>query len=87
MTYVEVTVLYFAKSSELAGTREELLTLPAQLTSLELWHAIVQKHPRLESIRGQIVLAVEQQYVELGQQVVCLRHGDEVAVVPPLSGG
>ena len=42
---------------------------------------------RLSAVREQVVLAVRQQYVVLGDQHVSLRPGDEVAVIPPLSGG
>ncbi len=42
---------------------------------------------RLSILQDQVVLAVRQQYVAIGDQVVTLGDGDEVAVVPPLSGG
>lgn len=38
-------------------------------------------------LQGQVVLAVRQQYVTIDDQLVTLGDGDEVAVVPPLSGG
>lgn len=42
---------------------------------------------RLSVLRDQVVLAVCQEYVPLGEQLLTLRDGDEVAVIPPLSGG
>lgn len=42
---------------------------------------------RLSVLQGQVVLAVRQQYVAIDDQLVTLGDGDEVAVVPPLSGG
>lgn len=42
---------------------------------------------RLSVLQGQVVLAVRQQYVAIDDQVLTLGDGDEVAVVPPLSGG
>jgi len=41
----------------------------------------------LAGLQDQVVLAVRQQYVSIGDQSVILADGDEVAVVPPLSGG
>ena len=41
----------------------------------------------LAALQEQVVLAVRQQYVALGDQALLLADGDEVAVVPPLSGG
>lgn len=42
----QVSVLYFARSAELAGLRCETLSVPRQLTSLQLWEEIVKVHPR-----------------------------------------
>lgn len=42
---------------------------------------------RLSVLKGQVVLAVRQQYVAIDDQLLTLGDGDEVAVVPPLSGG
>lgn len=42
---------------------------------------------RLSVLQGQVVLAVRQQYIAIDDQPVTLGDGDEVAVVPPLSGG
>lgn len=42
---------------------------------------------RLSVLKGQVVLAVRQQYVAIDDQLLTLEDGDEVAVVPPLSGG
>ncbi|XP_053195397.1 molybdopterin synthase sulfur carrier subunit [Scomber japonicus] len=83
-----VTVLYFAKSAELTGVKEEeLVAVPTPISSLELWTLLLQRHPRLRLLQDQVVLAVRQQYVAIGDQLVTLGDGDEVAVVPPLSGG
>ncbi|KAM9261901.1 molybdopterin synthase catalytic subunit isoform 3-T3 [Morus bassanus] len=42
----QVSVLYFARSAELAGLRCETLSVPRQITSLQLWEEIVKVHPR-----------------------------------------
>lgn len=83
----EVVVLYFAKSSELAGVRSENLTLPQEITSKELWEKIAALHPRLCAIKDHVLLAVRQEYVTIGDDVITLHTGDEVAVIPPISGG
>ena len=41
-------------------------------------------HPALDSVLRSAVLAVNQEYVT---ENVALRDGDEVAVIPPISGG
>ena len=46
-------MLYFARSAELAGLRCETLSVPRQITSLQLWEEIVKVHPRYS---GQLLL-------------------------------
>ncbi|NWU82326.1 MOC2A synthase, partial [Onychorhynchus coronatus] len=87
MSCQQVSVLYFARSAELAGLRSETLSVPRQITSLQLWEEIVKAHPRLAVIRDQVVFAVRQEYVLLGDQLLVLQPGDEVAIIPPISGG
>uniref|UniRef100_A0A3Q2XSP5 Molybdenum cofactor synthesis 2 n=1 Tax=Hippocampus comes TaxID=109280 RepID=A0A3Q2XSP5_HIPCM len=84
-----VCVLYFAKSAELSGVREELLQVDTPINSQDLWTRLLGQHPRLlRVLQGHVVLAVRHQYVAIDdQEALTLRDGDEVAVVPPLSGG
>ena len=42
--------------------------------------------PNLEEIRGAFALAVNQEYLPSGE-AVALSAGDEIAVIPPISGG
>ncbi|KAM4809875.1 molybdopterin synthase sulfur carrier subunit isoform 2-T3 [Rhinophrynus dorsalis] len=83
----EVLVLYFAKSSELTGVRSETIKVSQEITTQQLWNEIVRSHPRLCVIRDQVVLAVRQEYVAIGDELIKLHPGDEVAIIPPLSGG
>ncbi|XP_044000385.1 molybdopterin synthase sulfur carrier subunit isoform X1 [Gambusia affinis] len=87
-TSYQVTVLYFARSAELTGLREEeLVAVPTPISSGDLWALLLRKQPRLVALQGRVVLAVRRQYVTIGNQQLSLQDGDEVAVVPPLSGG
>uniref|UniRef100_A0A8C1LQS1 Molybdopterin synthase sulfur carrier subunit n=1 Tax=Cyprinus carpio TaxID=7962 RepID=A0A8C1LQS1_CYPCA len=83
----EVSVMYFAKSAELTGLKAEDITVPSRISSLQRWQDLESRHPRLSVLQDQVVLAVRQDYVPLGEQPLTLRDGDEVAVIPPLSGG
>jgi molybdopterin converting factor small subunit len=42
--------------------------------------------PSLEEIRGAFALAINQEYLPAGE-VATLKAGDEVAIIPPISGG
>ncbi|KAL6472748.1 hypothetical protein MHYP_G00189360 [Metynnis hypsauchen] len=83
----EVLVLYFAKSAELTGLKSETVSFQSQLTTLQLWQDLEKRHPKLSAVREHVVLALRQEYVAVGDQQVILQEGDEVAVIPPLSGG
>ena len=87
MLMATVRVLYFAKAREVAETSEESVTLQSEsATTTGLLAQLVALHPRLESVLESCVLALNQEYVSRGE-VVQLKDGDEVAVIPPLSGG
>jgi len=43
---------------------------------------------RLQPIQNNILLALNQEYIELSDEVIISLHDvDEIAVIPPLSGG
>lgn len=42
----QVSVLYFAKSAELTGLKAENITVPSNITSLQLWQDLENRHPR-----------------------------------------
>lgn len=86
MASVSVRVLYFAKSREVAGVAEETFAVAAPATTADLLAALVAKHPGLESVMRTCVLSLNQEYVG-ADEVVALKDNDEVAVIPPLSGG
>ncbi|KAK2509259.1 hypothetical protein MC885_015658, partial [Smutsia gigantea] len=80
----QVQVLYFAKSAEIAGIRSETISVPQEVKALHLWNEIETRHPGLADIRNQVIFAVRQEYVELGDQLLQLQSGDEIAIIPPI---
>ncbi|KAE9044959.1 hypothetical protein PR001_g5155 [Phytophthora rubi] len=82
---MEIKVLYFASAREEVGLREEKLTLPRSCTTLgDLRHALMDKHPQAAATIESITLARNLEYSE---DDVALADGDEVALIPPISGG
>ncbi len=78
-----VRVLFFGAAADAAGTRETEMT--ANGVSLrELWSLLTVKHPGLTPMRGTLAFAINGEYAGL-DDTVCA--GDEVAVLPPVSGG
>lgn len=78
-----VTILFLASYREMAGTSRISLALPAGATVAEMLALVCARYPDLPKA-DRIVVAVNNQY-ENGSFV--LDDGDEVALIPPVSGG
>lgn len=74
----------FATVRERAGVADVVIELADGSTSEELWDALVDLYPALAPTRGSTAIARNDEYV--GTDVV-LEEGDEVALIPPVSGG
>lgn len=83
---MEFTVLFFARSREVAGVPSIDVTLPEGSTTTELLKLLVERYPGMESVLQSCVLAVNQEYVSK-DEATALQGGDEIAIIPPLSGG
>jgi MoaE-MoaD fusion protein len=81
---VRVRVRLFAVQRELAGTRELPIELPAGATIEDAWRALVDRHPVLAPGRGSVRFARNGAYAEPDER---LADGDELACIPPVSGG
>ena len=81
---VRVRVRLFAIQRELAGTREVALDLPDGATVEDAWSALVAIHPGLAPGRPSVRFARNGAYADASTP---LTDGDEVAMIPPVSGG
>jgi len=81
---MSITVLFFAYLRELVGSRVQAQELPERATVDDLWSALTQKYPALAVHRPSVVCSVNQEYATGS---VVLHQGDEVALLPPVSGG
>ena len=79
-----VRVRLFAMQRELVGSRELRLELPEGSTVDGVWAALVERHPGLAPGRPAVRFARNGAYTDPTQPVA---DGDEVAVIPPVSGG
>ena len=81
---LRVRVRLFAIQRELAGAREVPLELPPGATIDDAWSAVVSRHPGLAPGRPSVRFARNGDYAEPS---TALADGDEVAFIPPVSGG
>jgi MoaE-MoaD fusion protein len=79
-----IRVRLFAIQRELAGTREVALELPDGADVEAAWEALVARHPVLAAGRSSMRFARNGEYADPGTP---LADGDEVAMIPPVSGG
>ncbi|CAH0728614.1 unnamed protein product, partial [Brenthis ino] len=82
---VPVKLLFFAHSKELAGIKETTVHLPTKISYEQLLNFIVE-HFNLETIKSNILLAKNEEVCS-DIEVIELRESDNIAVIPPLSGG
>ncbi|KAL4448052.1 hypothetical protein ABPG75_005271 [Micractinium tetrahymenae] len=83
---MEVRVLFFARSRELAGASEATLSLQPGSTTAALMPHLLEQFPQLSELGTSFVLSLNQEYLAPGEAQP-LKAGDEVAVIPPISGG
>jgi len=77
-----VRVLLFAQLRERCGTRETTLELPAGARVADAWRALCGRYDGLAEAR--LRFAVNQAYVD---DAHLLHDDDEIALIPPVSGG
>jgi len=79
-----IKVLFFGLLRDVVGMREEACELPAMATLGGVFDAYATRFPRLRELRRCIVLARNQEFCDPAAPVA---DGDEVAFLPPVSGG
>jgi MoaE-MoaD fusion protein len=81
---IRVRVRLFAIQRELVGAREVALELVSDATIEAAWAALVERHPVLAPGRPAVRFARNGEYAD---PEAVLADGDELAVIPPVSGG
>jgi MoaE-MoaD fusion protein len=81
---MRIRVRLFAVQRELAGTREVALDVPPPATVADAWDALVERYPALRPGRDFVRFARNGVYADA---TTALQDGDEVAMIPPVSGG
>jgi len=77
-------ILYFAQARRLAGIASESLALTKPVTAEALWCEILARHPALAPLQPVTRLARNGEFADADVQFY---PNDEVALIPPVSGG
>ena len=79
-----VKVLFFGRVHELTGQREETEELPGGTTLGDLFERYTKRFPPLAGLRSSLVAS---RNLEFAAWDTKLAEGDEIAFLPPVSGG
>lgn len=82
--FMRVTLLTFGMLRELLGNAAAPLELPAGATVGDVLKRCRALAPGKDGLWSSVAVAVNQEYVRVGHR---LEDGDEVALLPPVSGG
>jgi MoaE-MoaD fusion protein len=81
---MQIRVLFFGMLKDLAGKPSESLSLPENATLKDVLDHYEQAIPQMKATTTSLAISVNQEYAGLATR---LKPGDEVALLPPVSGG
>ncbi len=81
---MNIRVRYFAILRELTRCSEETLELAPGSSVMDTWQRLCERHEGLRRFSGSVSFAVNQEYVSRDHT---LNGGEELALIPPVSGG
>jgi molybdopterin converting factor subunit 1 len=81
---MRVTVRLFARLRDITGAAELARDLPPGATIRDVWRQLEAEFPELARYERSILTAINADYARMDQAI---GDGDEVAFLPPVSGG
>jgi molybdopterin converting factor subunit 1 len=81
---VQIRVLFFGLLKDICGGAEDRIELPEGATAGAVFEHYAATFPKLRQMASSVVLARNHEFANTGER---LMEGDEVALLPPVSGG
>jgi molybdopterin converting factor subunit 1 len=81
---LRVNVLFFGRVRELTGVSQEAVELSAGATLEDLFGLYCRRFPKLVNFRASLVASRNQEFAAWDTP---LAFGDDIAFLPPVSGG
>ncbi len=81
---MQVRVLFFGMLKDMTGRSSDLLTLPGHATLGDVFIHYAEIDPKIRALAPSIAISINQEFAEPDSQ---LKEGDEIAFLPPVSGG
>ena len=90
MSAIKIQILFFASAREAAGNTSSIeLELDSKADTGVVRKKLAELYPKLATLvldEDNITLALNEEYISSGQ-VLPLKDGDTIALIPPISGG
>lgn len=88
----QVKILFFASARELAGIQEVTANIPSSVSQhvslKDVRDYLAKEYPGLAPIIADVTLAVNMEYISREREEgLRINTGDEIALIPPISGG
>jgi molybdopterin converting factor subunit 1 len=81
---LHLKVLFFGRIRELIGLAEQSIEMPEGTTLADLFDHYQRRCPSLNGFRGSLVVSRNEEFASWDTPV---SPGDEIAFLPPVSGG
>ncbi len=81
---MRIDILYFSSLKDKVKKNKETVDVDPDTNLNQLIQFLKQKHPEISQNLDNVMVAVNEQYVEKDYS---LKEGDIVALIPPVSGG
>jgi molybdopterin converting factor subunit 1 len=81
---MRVTIKLFAILRDRAGVSELVLDVPSESTVSAVTEQLAQRFPKIGEFLPRVAYAVNREYAPAS---TVLEDGDELALIPPVSGG
>ncbi|KAG0347852.1 hypothetical protein BG004_006802 [Podila humilis] len=80
------TVLYFASAKDASKTESDSFEWTEGITAEALTQRLLERHPALDHVLKSSMYAVNMEYMD-HDKFWTVKPGDEIAIIPPVSGG
>ena len=81
---IRIKVLFFGRLKEIAARSQDSIDLAAESNIESLFAYYASRHPELQQYRSSLVASCNREFAPWN---TVLHAGDEVAFLPPVSGG